>query len=46
MVGDLNAKLGKDVIGDDVHPMSPNGTLLFSLCNKYNFVCLKLFKPV
>ena len=31
MVGDFNAKLGKGVIGGDVHPMSPNGTLLFSL---------------
>ena len=39
MVGDFNAKLGKDVIGGDVHPMSPNGKLLFSLCNKcYLFV--------
>ena len=35
MVGDFNAKLGKDVIGGDVHPMSPNGRLLFSLCNNY-----------
>ena len=31
MIGDFNAKLGKDVIGGDVHPMSPNGKLLFSL---------------
>ena len=36
MVGGFNATLGKDVIGGDVHPMSPNGKLLFSLCNKYN----------
>ena len=40
MVGDFNAKLGKDVIGGDVHPMSPNGKLLFSLCNKYNLFIL------
>ena len=35
MVGNFNAKLGKDVIGGDVHPMLPNRKL-FSLCNKYN----------
>ena len=40
MVGDFNAKLGKDVIGGDVHPMSPNGKILFSLCNKYNLFVL------
>ena len=40
MVIDFNAKLGKDVIGGDVHPMSPNGKLLFSLCNKYNLLIL------
>ena len=40
MVGDFNAKFGKDVIGGDVHPMSPNGKLLFSLCNKYNLFIL------
>ena len=40
MVGDFNAKLGKDVIGGDVHPMSPNGKLLFFLCNKYNLFIL------
>ena len=40
MVGDFNAKLGKDVIGGDVHPMSPNGKQLFSLCNKYNLFIL------
>ena len=40
MVGDFNAKLGKDVIGGEVHPMSPNGKLLFSLCNKYNLFIL------
>ena len=40
MVGDFNAKLGKDVIGGDVHPVSPNGKLLFSLCNKYNLFVL------
>ena len=40
MVGDFNAKLGKDVIGGNVHPMSPNGKLLFSLCNKYNLFIL------
>ena len=40
MVGDFNAKLGKDVIGGDVDPMSLNGKLLFSLCNKYNLFVL------
>ena len=40
MVGDFNAKLGKDVMGGDVHPMSPNGKLLFSLCNKCNLFIL------
>ena len=40
MVGDFNAKLGKDVIVGDEHPMSPNGKLLFSLCNKYNLFIL------
>ena len=40
MVGDYNAELGKDVIGGDVHPMSPNCKLLFSLCNKYNLFVL------
>ena len=45
MVGDFNANLRKDVIGGDVHPMSPNGKLLFSLCNNIIYY-LKLFKPV
>ena len=36
MVGDLNAKLGYDVIPKDLHPMSNNGEQLFELCNKYN----------
>ena len=36
MVGDLNAKLGYDVIPKDRHPMSDNGEELFKLCNKYN----------
>ena len=36
MVGDLNAKLGYDVIPNDLHPMSNNGEQLFELCNKYN----------
>ena len=36
MVGDLNAKLGYDVIPNDMHPMSNNGEQLFELCNKYN----------
>ena len=36
MVGDLNAKLGYDVIPKDLHPMSNNGEELFKLCNKYN----------
>ena len=40
MVGDFNAKLGKDVVGGDVHPMSPSGKLLFSLCNKHNLFIL------
>ena len=35
-VGDLNAKLGYDVIPNDLHPMSNNGEQLFELCNKYN----------
>ena len=40
MVGDFNAKLGKDVVGGDVHPMSANGRLLFSLSNNYNLFVL------
>ena len=36
MVGDLNAKLGYDVIPNDLHPMSINGEQLFELCNKYD----------
>ena len=36
MVGDLNARLGYDVIPNDLHPMSNNGEQLFELCNKYN----------
>ena len=36
MVGDLNAKMGYDVIPNDLHPMSNNGEQLFELCNKYN----------
>ena len=40
MVGDFNAKLGKDVIGGDVHPMSPSGKLLFYLCNEYDLFVL------
>ena len=36
MVGDLNTKLGYDVILNDMHPMSNNGEQLFELCNKYN----------
>ena len=36
MVGDLNAKLGYDVIPNDLHPVSNNGEQLFELCNKYN----------
>ena len=36
MVGDLNAKLGYDVIPKDKNPMSSNCEQLFELCNKYN----------
>ena len=36
MVGDLNAKLGYDVIPNDLHPLSNNDEQLFELCNKYN----------
>ena len=36
MVGDLNGKLGYDVIPNDLHPMSNNGEQLFELCNKYD----------
>ena len=40
MVGDLNAKLGYDVIPNDLHPMSNYGEQLFKLCpelcSKYN----------
>ena len=36
MVGDFNARLGYDVIPEDLHPMSKNGEQLFELCNKYN----------
>ena len=41
MVGDFNAKLGEDVIADDIHPMSPNSKLLFPFCNKHKLVVLK-----
>ena len=36
MVGDFSAKLGYDVIPNDLHPMSNNSEQLFELCNKYN----------
>ena len=36
MVGNLNAKLGYNVIPNDLHPMSNNGEQLFESCNKYN----------
>ena len=36
MVGDLNTKLGYDVIRKDLHLMSNNGEQLLELCNKYN----------
>ena len=33
---DFNAKLGYDIIKNDIHVMSPNGKLLHALMMKYN----------
>ena len=35
-IGDLNAKLGKDIIKEDIHDMSTNGEHLMSIIEKYN----------
>ena len=40
LVGDFNAKLGYNVIQNDIHPMSKNGKLLFDMSNKYNMKLL------
>ena len=44
MVGDLNAKLGYDVIPKDEYPLSNNGEQLFELCNKYNLKVMSAFE--
>ena len=36
LIGDLHAKLGKDVIKEDTHDMSTNGEHLMSITEKYN----------
>ena len=40
LAGDFNAKLGNDIIKDDIHVMSPNGKLLHALMMKYNLSLL------
>ena len=39
LAGDFNAKLGSDIIKNDIHPMSQNGQQLYRLILKYN-LCL------
>ena len=36
LIGDLNAKLGNDIILSDIHEISLNGTILRDLVRKYN----------
>ena len=40
LAGDFNAKLGNDIIKDDIHVMSPNGKLLHALMMKCNLSLL------
>ena len=40
LAGDFNAKLGYDIIKDDIHVMSPNGKLLDALMMRYNLSLL------
>ena len=40
LAGAFNAKLGNDIIKDDIHVMSPNGKLLHALMMKYNLSLL------
>ena len=40
----LNAKLGYDIIKDDIHVMSQNGKLLHALIMKYNLSLLNSFE--
>ena len=40
LAGDFNAKLGYDIIKDDIHVMSPNGKLSQALMMKYNLSLL------
>ena len=37
-IGDLNAKLGKDIIKGVIHDMSTNGEHLLSIIGKYNLI--------
>ena len=39
LAGDFNAKLGSDIIKNDIHPKSQNGGKLYRLILKYN-LCL------
>ena len=44
--GDFNAKLGNDIIKDDIDVMSPNGKLLHALMMKYNLSLSRQFLRV
>ena len=53
LIGDLNAKIGKDIIKGDIHDMSTNGEHLMSIIEKYNLtvvnsidICRGLFTRV
>ena len=53
LIGDLDAKLGKDIIKGDIHDMSTNGEHLMSITEKYNLtvvnsldICRGLFTGV
>ena len=39
LAGDMNAKVGKNLIKCDVHDMSSNGKYLFDLVQKFNLKC-------
>ena len=38
LAGDFNAKLGKDIISQDIHDMSSNGKHLLNLINNFELM--------
>ena len=40
LAGDFNAKLGKDIIPQDIHDMSSNGKHLLNLINNFELVTM------